>query len=504
MEKLILAHDLGTSGNKASLFSESGELIGSCTESYGTQYMPGARAEQNPQDWWRAVKDSTAKLLAGVKDTAAVKAISFSGQMQGCLVVDKKGNPLRNSMIYSDQRSSVQARSLTDAIGAYPFFQITGHKASSSYSLSKLMWIRDNEPEIFKDTYKMVQAKDYITLKMTGNFIAEYNDASGTNAMDLKTLKWSETILDAAGIDESLLPELMPSDGVAGTLLPDAARELGLPAGIPVIAGAGDGGSATIGIGCVAPGISYNCLGSSSWISTASLEPLKDPEMKTFTWAHPVTGLYQPCGTMQTAGSALAWLKQELGGELKVLAEQSGKSFFALLDGEIEKTQPGAGGLLFLPYLLGERSPWWNSQAKGVFLGLSLHTTYAQMGRAVLEGISMNLGLIKNIMQREMEMPSLRLMGGGAKSRVWNRLLADVFGVPVEIPNHLEEATSMGAAIIGGVGAGIFKDFSAAERFVRITETIEPDMERSRYYRERMDVFARAFKTIEPLFPDLE
>ncbi len=503
MERLILAHDLGTSGNKASLFSESGELIGSCTESYGTEYMPQARAEQNPEDWWRAVRDSTARLLAGIDDKNRISVISFSGQMQGCLCVDKKGNPLRNSLIYSDQRSGEQAATLVEKLGAYPFFQMTGHKASSSYSLSKLMWIRDNEPEIFRHTHKMLQAKDYITLKMTGNFIAEYNDASGTNAMDLKSLNWSDTILDAAGIDRALLPDLLPSDGIAGTLLPDVARELGLPEGIPVVAGAGDGGCATIGIGCVAPGISYNCLGSSSWISTASTEPLKDPEMKTFTWAHPVTGLYQPCGTMQTAGSALAWLKRELGGDLKGEAEKTGQSFYALLDRAIEGAEPGAGGLLFLPYLLGERSPWWNSQAKGVFLGLSLHTSYAQIARAVMEGISMNLGLIKDIMSREMPMNSLRLMGGGAASGVWNSILADVFGVPVEIPNHLEEATSMGAAIIGGVGAEIFKDFSAAERFVKITDVIEPDKNRADYYRERIKVFARAFETIEPLFPDL-
>ncbi len=504
MERLILAHDLGTSGNKASLFSESGSLIASCVESYGTLYQSESRAEQNPADWWRAVRESTRKLLLSVKDTSYIKAISFSGQMMACLCVDRRGEPLRNSLIYSDQRSDAQAKRLVDAIGDYKFFQITGHRASSSYSLAKLMWIKDNEPEIYEKTYKFLQAKDYMIFKLTGRMITEMNDASGTNSFDLKTFSWSDTIIDASGVSRDKFPDVLASDDVVGPILPEVADDLGLPRAVLVVAGAGDGGCATIGIGCVKPGISYNCLGSSSWISTTSTVPMKDPEMKTFTWAHPVKGLYQPCGTMQTAGSALAWIKDQLGGEVKIQSEKEGKSFFSLFDRALAEIAPGAGGILFLPYLLGERSPWWNSRAKGAFLGLSLHSEYAQIARAVLEGISFNLGIIKNILESEVEMPTIRLMGGGAKSLVWCQMLANIFDVPVEIPNYLEEATSMGAAIIGGVGAGIFRDFSAVDRFCKIQTVLYPDPEIASFYKERLPVFENAYKTILPLFPELE
>jgi xylulokinase len=499
---LMLAHDLGTSGNKATLFDPEGKMLASKTISYPSEYSNQNWAEQNPELWWQAVCDSTKSILEEHR-AEDIKVVSFSGQMMGCLLVDKHGVPLRNHMMYSDQRAQRQTEQLIDRVGFERVFEITGHRASSSYSIAKLMWVRDNEQHIFADAYKMLHAKDYMNFLLTGNMVTEYNDASGTNALDLQKLQWSDVMIEAAQINESLLPPLVASSDVIGEVTDKAAQQTGLKAGTLVVAGAGDGGCATIGIGCVRPGITYNYIGSSSWISTTTTEVLPDPSMMNFTWAHPIKGYMQPCGTSQTAGASFDWFVNSLGKYETQLGLKQKLSGYDMLDELAASAPVGANGVVFLPYLMGERSPRWNPEAKGGFLGLSLATTKADMVRAVLEGVSMNLSVILRQMRKYVDIPEIRLFGGGAKGVNWRRIFADVYGVPVTVPSHLVEVTSMGAAVIGGVGSGILSSFDCVEDFLAFSDPINPIAEHTDFYDTKVSQFDEIYTMMVPMFGKL-
>jgi xylulokinase len=504
VKRYILAHDLGTSGDKATLFSiEDCALAKSFTSPYGTRYFNGNWAEQDSGDWWRAVVEATRAVVVGI-DPREIAVISFSGQMMGCLCVDSAGNPLRPALLYCDQRAVEQERRLLSRIDPYDFYKTTGHRASASYSAAKLMWIKDREPETYARTHKMLHAKDYLNFRLTGVMRSEHSDASGTNLLDLKKLDWSERLVAVAGLDGDKLPELARSTDIVGELLPGPAAELGLCAGIPVAAGAGDGLCAGVGAGSTAPGATYNYLGTSSWIATTSAEPIYDDErMRTFVWAHAVPGLYHPCGTMQTAGGAYAWARGVLGAFERAVAGELGADSWELMNARAEASPPGANGVVFLPYLLGERTPRWNPDAKGAYLGLTLEHTRNDLIRATLEGISMNLSVILEIFRTRSPVPAVTVIGGGAKGRTWRRIMADVYEARIDVPNYLEEATSMGAAVIGGVGAGVFRDFSAADRFLSVVDRVEPNPVVYGTYRSAKALFDECYDALEGLFPRL-
>ena len=500
MSRYILAHDLGTSGNKATLFTTEGRMVGSVTVPYDTHYFNNNWSEQEPEDWWRAVCSSTKALVQDV-DARQIAVIAFSGQMMGCLCVDRDGRPLRPAILYSDQRAVKECSAILAQIDPREFYRTTGHRASASYSVEKLMWVKDHEPQVYAKTYKMLHAKDYLNFRLTGVMATEYSDASGTNVLDLNTLRWSEKIVRAAGIDGEMLPTLKASTDVIGTLTPTSAVALGLPAGIPVAAGGGDGVCAGVGVGSVKPGITYNYLGSSSWIATTTKQPIYDEQMRTFVWAHAVPGFVHPCGTMQTAGSAYAWLKNEICTMEKAAASGGGGNPYELINREIEKSPPGANGLVFLPYMLGERSPRWNPDAKGALLGLTLEHTRADVLRAVMEGVTLNLSIILDIFRAQIPIREITVIGGGAKGAVWRKIMADVYQADILRPNYLEEATSMGAAIIGGVGCGVFKDFDVAGRFIEMTDTTRPDPALQSVYQETKSLLNDSYDALAPLFP---
>jgi xylulokinase len=475
-KRYLLAHDLGTSGNKATLFDVDGKLIDSRTSAYQTRYFNANWAEQQPGDWWQAVCRSSRELLAG-RDPREIGAVALSGQMMGCLCVDGQGRPLRPSIIYADQRAAEQTDRILQRVEPAEFYRITGHRASPSYSIEKLAWLKDHEPEVYRATHKMLNAKDYVNFLLTGVLATDYSDASGTNAFDLNTYRWSERVIDAAGVDGAMLPELKPSTDVLGAVTREAAEATGLREGTPVAVGGGDGVCAGVGVGCVKPGIAYNYLGSSSWIALAVEKPVYDESMRTMTWAHAVPGLFQPSGTMQTAGAALAWVKNEVCTLEARLAEEQGISPYELINRQIEESPPGARGLLFLPYLLGERSPRWNPDAKGAFIGLTLTHKRADLLRAVLEGITYNLEIILGILRQSTTIDGMTVVGGGAQSSVWRQMMADVYNLEIRKPNYLEEATSMGAAVLGGIASGLFPDFDVIDRFLKVECAHRPNPE---------------------------
>ncbi len=492
MKRYILAHDLGTSGNKATLFDEQGSLVDSRVTPYTMEVFNSNWAEQNPAIWWDAVCSSSKQVLSTI-DPKQVVAVAFSGQMMACLPVDREGSPLHNALIYCDQRSGEEEAEFIDALGFDSIYSITGHRPSSSYSLTKLLWIKKHLPEVYEKTYKVLQAKDYMNFLLTGEYATDYNDASGTNAFDLLNFDWSAEILNAMGVDPSLFPKAYPSSTQIGSVHKKASEQTGIPEGTAVIVGSGDGGCASLGAGSVSFGKPYIYMGSSSWVSIASKKPLADPQKIGFTWAHPVAGLYQPCATMQTAGGSISWFARTY------LGNDKGKTLDSI--NELAKqSKPGANGLYYLPYLLGERSPWWNSNAKGAFVGLDLNTTFADHCMALMEGIAMNQKLNFAAMLNEVPDRQVMFIGGGALNTYLRQVLADVFACEIAVPQFLTEATSMGAALLGGVGSGLYEDFTMIEKMNPIKEVVKPNLENASFYEERTARFAQLYRSLEPWF----
>lgn len=505
MKRFVLAHDLGTTGNKASLYNDEGALLSSAFSPYDTFYAQRGWAEQDPEEWWRAICRSTQQLLEQASvPPSEIACIAFSGQMMGCVPLGKDAKPLRHAIIWADQRSTEQERYLAQRIAPERVYRLTGHRLSSSYSLCKLLWLRDHQPDIYRASHKFVHAKDAMVARLTGNFVTDYSDASGMNLLDLKRLSYAGDILEAAELDVDKLPELNPSTAVVGTVLPSVATEVGLAAGTPVVIGGGDGSCAALGAGVWREGDAYNYVGSSSWIALASGEPVYDPDERTFTWAHVVPGLYSPCGTMQAAGASYQWAKEQLGQAELDQATREGVSAYELLNALAATSPPGAKGLLYLPYLLGERSPRWNPNARGCFIGLTVRHTRADLIRAVLEGVTMNLRVILKALTRQgIKIASMRVIGGGAQGRFWNQLMADMYNLPVKRLSYLEEATSMGAAVTGGVGIGLYRDFSIIEQINPVAHTLTPSATAQAAYQKLYPLFETTYGALVPIFDQL-
>jgi xylulokinase len=503
MKQYILAHDLGTTGNKATLYDREGKLVGSAFFAYGTEFAHPGWAEQNPEDWWQAVCSSTKVLLAHVPGLKGeeIACIVFSGQMMGCVPVDKHARPLRNALIWADQRSVDQERWLGERIAPAAVYRTTGHRLSASYSLTKMLWLRDHQPDVYQATYKFMHAKDAMVARLTGAFVTEPSDASSMNLYDLEQGDWSASIIDAAGIDRAQLPELKRSIDVVGELLPSVADEVGLPAGTPVVIGGGDGACAAVGAGVWREGAAYNYVGSSSWIALSTPVPIYDPDQKTFTFGHIVPGMFMPTGTMQAAGASYQWTRDQLGELELQAAKVLGISPYELMNLKAESAPVGANSLFYLPYLLGERSPRWNPRARGAFIGLTIRHTRADMLRAVLEGITYNLRVILDAFRRQgAGIEAMRVIGGGARGRFWNRIMADIYGLPIHRLAILEEATSMGAAVAGGVGVGLYHDFSISEQMNTIAETIQSDPAAQAVYERLYPIFDAAYTALAPVY----
>lgn len=502
MKNYIIAHDLGTTGNKATLYDREGILVGSAFYAYTTEYTHPSWAEQDPEDWWQAVCASTHRLLQQTKvHTNDIACIVFSGQMMGCVPLDKQARPLRKAIIWADQRAVEQEQWMAERISSPDIYRLTGHRLSASYSLNKILWLRDNQPDLYHSTYKFVQAKDALVARMTGVFATDPSDASGTNLYDLEQGQWSDRIMEAAKLNPAQLPQIRPSSDVVGQVLAPIAAEVGVAAGTPVVIGGGDGACAAAGAGVVREGAAYNYIGSSSWIALSSKTPIYDPDLRTFTFGHVAPGMVMPTGTMQAAGASYQWARDQLGQVERQAAEMLQISPYELMNLKAATAPLGANGLIFLPYLMGERSPRWNTQARASFIGLTIRHNRADMLRAVLEGITMNLRIILDAFRTQgAQIEAIRLIGGGARGLFWNKLMADIYGLPVQRLAILEEATSMGAALTGGVGVGLYPDFSMGETMNLIAQTITPEPEAHLAYEKIYPVFEATYQALTPIY----
>jgi len=494
MTPMIISHDLGTTGNKATLVDERGSIVASVTVNYDTDFASGGKAEQDPEEWWRALCEATRSLLDSVEGAQErIAAVSFSGQMMGAVLLDAHCQAVRPAIIWADTRSTSQAAHLVDRVGMEAGYRITGHRLNATYSLSKVMWVRDNEPETFARVRHVLCAKDYVAYRLTGVLATDPSDASGTNAYDQSSGTWSAELIEAAGVGE-LFPEIVASTTVIGAVTAEASSATGLTVGTPVVMGGGDGPMAALGVGVVdAASGAYTYLGSSSWVSFASDAPLHDPGMRTMTFNHVIPGRFVPTATMQAGGASLQWIVEAL--------QPDDPGAYAELLGAAARSRASSDDLYFLPHLLGERSPYWNPKARAAFVGLARHHGPANLVRAVVEGVAFNLFTgLDAFSANGAKISRVDAIGGAANSAHLLQICSDVWGVPIRRRALVDEATALGAAVVGGVGVGMFDDFAIAARMSELTGDFSPAPQAHDQYAVAHARFLDAYSRLEPWF----
>jgi len=491
---MIIAHDLGTTGNKASLHSDDGKMLQHCTVPYPAHFASGGVAEQNPMDWWEAVGQATKKLTQMANVSAnEITGIGISGQMMGAIFLDENYNPTRDAIIWADFRAQKQSDYLIEKVGLEKAYKRLGHRLNPTYSIAKVMWVRDNQPEVWNKTRHICIAKDFINHKLTNRFVTEPSDASSTNCFDQLNLVWDEEILKVADIPVSYFPEIVKSTSVIGGLTSAAADHLGLNVGTPVVAGGGDGPMAALGAGIISSTDgAYACMGSSSWVAVSTAKPLHDAKMRSMTWNHIVPNQFSPTATMQAGGASLQWIVEDL-------MPASEKDRFNILLGEAEKVSAADDGLYFLPHILGERSPYWNPSAAGAFIGLGRHHDRSYLVRAVLEGVAFNLlTCIQAFTDNGVPIDQVDVIGGGAESALWLQIFSDIWGVKVRSRSIVEDANSLGAAVTTLVALGK-GEFSMVKQLSTITAEFNPSSDSKKYVRQH-EIFLDGYNKLENWF----
>lgn len=486
---MIIAHDLGTSGNKATIHTDDAEIIQAAEVSYPVAYGSQGEAEQNPLDWWNAVVVATRKLLQ-YTDPKSVEAVCVSGQMMGLVALDCHYQPLRSALIWSDQRATQESEYLNNCLGSQYLYTLTGHRIGPTYNVAKLLWIQKHEPENFQKLAYTCVAKDYINYRLTGKIVTDHTDASSTGMYDLQQKQWCAEILQAAKLDPKILPPILESTEIIGTLTKAAALELGLQENTKVVVGGGDGAIAAVGAGCVAPKDKiYGCLGTSAWFSKTSLAPLLDEQQRSFTFSHIASGLYLPTATTQNGSGVLPWIAN-------ILEPTQGASALDRLISEAKEVKTDVP--LFLPYLLGERSPWWTAHSRGTWLGLNQQHTRAHLVRSAIEGVAQNLSLCLDVIAQDQDLSQdgITVIGGGARNDILLQIYADVWGVPVYRKKVTNSANSLGAAVTALYALGK-ADLSISNNVAEVEKIFLPGSEHERYLEQRQR-FISAFAQVEP------
>jgi xylulokinase len=468
----ILGIDVGTGGTRALILDEHGRVISSATEEHEPFSSPKIGwAEQRPEDWWRAcglaVRHALAKSsLAG----DAIACVGFSGQMHGAVMLDERMQVVRPALIWCDVRTEPQCRELTSKIGAERLIQLTCNPALPNFTLTKFLWVRENEPENWKRVRSVMLPKDYVRFRLTGDRAIDMADASGTLMLDVAQRRWSREVLQAAEIDDRLLPALYESPDVCGQVSVEGAAATGLKIGTPVVAGAGDQAAGATGMGIVAAGAVSATIGTSGVVFASTDRPALDPKGRLHTFCHAVPARWHVMGVTQSAGLSLRWFRDQFGAGV-----DDGRDPYERLTQEAGTVSPGCDGLLWTPYLMGERTPHLDATARGALVGLTASHTRAHVIRAILEGVAFSLGDTFTIFE-EMRVPvkGIRLGGGGARSQLWRQIQADVYGREVEVV-EAEEGAAYGAAILAGVGARIWPTVDqACNSIVRVAERTAP------------------------------
>ena len=486
----FLGLDVGTGGSRAVVIDMTGSVVAAATVEHQpfTSPHPGW-AEQDPRDWWRASEAAIRAVLNEV-EPQSIKAIGLSGQMHGSVLLDARDESLRPALIWCDQRTADQCRAITEKVGAQSLIELTCNPALTGFTLPKMLWVREHEPEVWQQTRTVLLPKDYVRLRLSGDKATDVADASGTLLLDVSARKWSREMLAATEIDEKLLPAVYESPEITGTVATTGNQGTGLPKGTPIVAGGGDQAAGAVGMGIVRAGTVSATIGTSGVVFAASDKPSLDPKGRVHTFCHAVPNRWHVMGVTQGAGLSLRWFRDQFGA-----GDDDGRDPYERLTEEAAQVPAGAEGLLWTPYLMGERTPHLDPNARAALVGLTASHTRAHVVRALLEGVAFSLRDTLEIF-REMKVPvnEIRLGGGGARSKLWRQIQADVYGREVATV-RAEEGAAYGAAILAGVGAGAWPTVDAAcEAVVSVADRVKHDADSARLLEKQ---YAR-FRMIYP------
>ena len=474
----LLGIDVGTGGTRAVVVDEAGRVVASANAEHAPFASPETGwAEQDARDWWRAAAEAVRAALSQPGVVAdEIACVGLSGQMHGAVLLDGGGEVLRPALIWCDQRTDAQCRALTERVGAGRLIELTSNPALTNFTLTKMMWVREHEPEVWARVRAVLLPKDYVRLRLTGERATDVADASGTLLFDVARRRWSSEMLDAVGMDEALLPRVFESPEITGRVSAEGAQAAGLREGTPVVAGAGDQAAGAVGVGVVRPGAVSATIGTSGVVFAATDRPALDSRGRVHTFCHAVPGRWHVMGVTQAAGLSLRWFRDTFGAGGGAASREGGRDPYDLLSAEAAAAPPGSGGVLWAPYLMGERTPHLDPRARAALVGLAANHTRAHVVRAILEGVAFSLRDTLTIFG-EMDVPveTIRLGGGGARSPLWRQIQADAYGRAVEVP-AAEEGAAYGAALLAGVGAGAWPSVDeACAATVLVAARVEPE-----------------------------
>lgn len=499
---IVIGVDVGTSGTKAVAIDERGALLGSAVVEYPLHTPKPGWAEQDPADWRKAALEALTRLAHAPRvNPADVKAIGLTGQMHGSVFLDAENRVLRNALLWCDNRTAPQCDAITAKVGERRLIEMVCNPALTGFTAPKILWLRDNEPDRYEKVKKVLLPKDYIRWVLTGEYATDVADASGTLLFDVRNRCWHRELLSLLDIEPSLLPQAFEGPDVTGGLSREAAQITGLPVGIPVVAGGGDQAAGGVGNGIVRTGVISSTVGTSGVVFAFADTVSLDPQGRVHSFCHSVPGKWHVMGVVLSAGGSLRWFRDALCASEKALAADTGRDAYEYIAQMASHISPGAEGLTFLPYLSGERTPHKDPYAKGAFVGLSLKHSRAHMARAVLEGVAFAMRDSLEIM-REMGVPigQVRASGGGARSRLWRQIQADVNQAPL-VTTNVDEGPAYGAALLATVATGLYGSVEeACDAIIHVVDECAPNTALTQTYDQWFKEYQAAYAALAPGF----
>lgn len=500
MTTLLLGIDVGTTGTKAALFTPDGQLLAVGQADYGVQPLRPGWVEQSPEDWWQATCHAVQQALAAVPGGAdRVGGVAVSSQAPALLALDGAGQPLRPALIWMDRRAEAEVAELNELVGADNIFRITGNRTDAFYVAPKLRWFKNNEPQLFAQAKTFLQINGYIAYRLSGTFSLDPGHAALLQLRNYQTGEWSASLCEACGVEPEQFPPIYPSEYTQGEVTAQAAEQTGLRAGTPVMVGSVDASAAAIEAGAVMPGSAAEMTGTSTVLLMPTAGNVTEPAF--IAMPHALPNLHLLLGAMVASGASLTWFRDQFGQLERSAAEQLNLNAFDLLTAQAESAPVGSDGVIFLPYMMGERAPIWHSNARGVFFGLSLATSKAAVVRSLLEGTAYALRHNVDVAQLAgLRMTEIRSVGGGTRSNLWNQIKADILGMPILLPQ-----TSVGApfgdAVLVGMGLGLYPNLQEAiTNMVKVKVRYEPDPINHTRYSEIYTIYRKIYGQLRDVF----
>lgn len=501
----LIGADIGTSGTKTVLFDTAGNVVSSATVEYPLYQPQNGWAEQDPADWWDAVARTIQTVVkeSGV-DAGDIKGIGLSGQMHGLVMLDENGQVLRRSIIWCDQRTAKECDEITAKVGAKRLIEITANPALTGFTASKILWVRNNEPEIYAKCRHILLPKDYVRYMLTGEFATEVSDASGMQLLDVPNRCWSDEVLEKLEIDKSMLAKVYESPEVTGYVTAEVAKLTGLKEGTPVVGGAGDNAAAAVGTGVVVDGKAFTTIGTSGVVFAHTSNLSIDPKGRVHTFCCAVPGCWHVMGVTQGAGLSLKWYRDNFCAAEMQTAEGMGVDPYYLMDKQAERVPIGCNKLLYLPYLMGERTPHLDPDCRGVFFGLSAIHTRRDLLRAVMEGVTYSQrDSVEILREMGVTIDEMLACGGGGSSPLWRQMLADVFGCEVSTVAS-KEGPALGVAILAGVGAGVYESVEAGcKAVIKTNPPQKPVLEHTEEYEKYYQIYRGLYPSLQQNYKQL-